>query len=458
MPRPKAAFPAYCIHKRSNRAYVTLDGKQVPLGEANTPQSRAEYDRVLAEWLAHGRTLTTPAEPAARADRPTVSILIDAFWTHAQSYYTKPVRDDAGQPMKDAQGKEIRQPSEQLDHFRQVLRPLRRMYGAMPTDEFSCLQLEALRSAMILPHQGSDGRTRPGWSRRHANRQITRIRRVFAWGVTKELVPVDVHSKLCLLDGLRKGTTPARETPKVRPVDRARALQIIPFVSRQVATMIQVQLAAAMRSTEVCIMRPCDIERVGDRWTYTPSFHKTEDHDIVRRIPLGKRARALIAPFLKDRSPDAFLFSPAEADAERKAKAANARKTKVQPSQVLRAAEDRKNRHKRKRLPGARYTQDSYWRAIRYGCELAYGMPLEFRARAKDTPEQRREKNALRAKWNQANSWHPHQLRHAGATAIASRDNAEAAQIQLGHTTQKTTLIYIEPDVEKARKVVEKVG
>jgi hypothetical protein len=52
-----AAIPSYRRHKASGQAVVTLNGVDHYLGPWNTHQSRAEYDRVLHEWLARGRQL-----------------------------------------------------------------------------------------------------------------------------------------------------------------------------------------------------------------------------------------------------------------------------------------------------------------------------------------------------------------------------------------------------------------
>lgn len=44
-------------HKtRSGRAYVVLDGRRHYLGTYDDPIARAEYDRLIAEWLANGRS------------------------------------------------------------------------------------------------------------------------------------------------------------------------------------------------------------------------------------------------------------------------------------------------------------------------------------------------------------------------------------------------------------------
>lgn len=61
MPRPKSA-PTYCIHARRQRAYTTVDKRQVQLGAADSPESRQAFERILATYYANGRKL--PGEPS----------------------------------------------------------------------------------------------------------------------------------------------------------------------------------------------------------------------------------------------------------------------------------------------------------------------------------------------------------------------------------------------------------
>lgn len=57
MPRLTKSLPKYRKHKRSGRAIVTIGGKDHYLGPYGTKASELEYDRIVAEWLAAGRTL-----------------------------------------------------------------------------------------------------------------------------------------------------------------------------------------------------------------------------------------------------------------------------------------------------------------------------------------------------------------------------------------------------------------
>src|SRR5690242_8519347 len=131
MARPKST-PRYCVHKRSGRAYVTIDGRQHSLGPANTPDSLAAYDRLIGQWFSNGRRLPPEALRAAdvKPTGPTCSMLIEAFWQHALSYYTTPARDGHGNPITNPDGTPKLVPSKELDCYRQALRPLMRLYGS----------------------------------------------------------------------------------------------------------------------------------------------------------------------------------------------------------------------------------------------------------------------------------------------------------------------------------------
>jgi hypothetical protein len=58
----KFRIPGYCIHTAKKQAYVRLGGEMIYLGTPGSPESRAKYDRLIAEWMASGRTYVKPAE------------------------------------------------------------------------------------------------------------------------------------------------------------------------------------------------------------------------------------------------------------------------------------------------------------------------------------------------------------------------------------------------------------
>ena len=54
---PNNRHPSYREHKVTGQAVVTLHGKDFYLGRHGTKESKAELDRLIAEWLANWRHL-----------------------------------------------------------------------------------------------------------------------------------------------------------------------------------------------------------------------------------------------------------------------------------------------------------------------------------------------------------------------------------------------------------------
>lgn len=415
MPRKKK--PGYWHHKPSGQAYVRLDGKDHYLGEYNSPESRDRYDEIVREWTvnqsADGVTLT-------------VDELSLRYLQHARQHYRK-------------NGEETSEVSSIMAALRVVVRAARRERAR----DFGPLKLQAVRTDMIAA----------GWKRKSINIHVGRIRRMFQWAASQELLPVQTLNALQTVAGLREGRTEAAESIPVQPVSEAAVDAVRPHVSRQVWAMIQLQLVTGMRPGEVTAMRVCDITMGGPLWEYAPESHKTQHHGRKRIIILGPQAQTIIRPFLQADT-TAFLFSPSDARAEFDAQRRENRRSPLTPSQKA-----RKPKAKPERKPGDRYTVASYGSAIRKGCEKAHDMPRELRNVSTKIPDAEREQlqTAARA-WREEHTWHPHQLRHTAATEIRRTFGLEAAQVALGHAAADVTQIYAERDLELARKVAAQLG
>jgi integrase len=425
MPRTTPDFiPAYRKHKGTGQAVVTLNGRAYYLGRHGSKESRATYNRLIAEWLAGGRRLPD-------ADNGlTVSELIRAFWPHVETHYRRP--DGT--------------PTNEVGDYKLSLRPLRELYGRTPAKDFGPLALKAVRQRMV----------EAGLCRGVVNQRIGRIRRMFRWATENELVPLSSYHGLIAVRGLERGRSEARESEGVKPVPLAIVEETLPHMSRTVRAMVETQLLTGMRPGELVIMRACDLDMAGAVWLYTPPDHKTAHHGHKRIIAVGPKAQAILKPFLT-LDTQAYLFSPASVEAERRAELHLRRKTKVQPSQVCR------RKRKPERQPGERYTTASYGRAIDYACAKAWPLPEHLAARpgesrkawkARLTPEAKAE---IRA-WKREHSWHPHQLRHTRATELRRQFGLDAARTILGHRSPQVTEQYAELDLGRAVEIIAKVG
>jgi integrase len=308
------------------------------------------------------------------------------------------------------------------------------------------MALKACRQAMLDA----------GLCRGVINQRVGRVRRMFKWAVSNELVPASVYHGLLTVQGLQRGRTLARETPPVGPVSVEMVEATLPHANRHVVAMVRVQLLSGARPGEVCAMRGCDIDMSGAVWLYRVKMHKTAHHGHARQVAIGPLAQEVIRPFLR-LDAQAHLFSPRSAMEELRAERRQKRKTPVQPSQ--------QNRRKRKprRQPGEEYTPMAYAHAIRHACEKAFPPPApvgqtkdetiaEWRARL--TPEQKTEL----ARWRREHMWHPNQLRHTLATGIRRRYGLEAAQVILGHAKADVTQVYAERNLTLAERIAAEIG
>ena len=179
--RSSNRIPRYRLHRPSVQGVVTLNGRDFYLGRYGTAASRARYDQLIAEWTAGGRRLS--ANDAGRVEL-TVNELILAYWTFAASYYRK-----AGKP------------TDEQHSLRAAFRPLRDLYGRCPSREFGPLALKTVRQALIDA----------GLSRKYINDSINRIRRMFRWGASEELLSPVVLLALQTVPGLTKRRGKARQ-------------------------------------------------------------------------------------------------------------------------------------------------------------------------------------------------------------------------------------------------------
>ena len=81
---PTLRTPSYRLHRPFGQAVVTLGGRDFYLGKNGSPGSRAEYDRMLVEWISNGRRLPGPA--SGRGSDTTVNELLLAYRRHDDGY------------------------------------------------------------------------------------------------------------------------------------------------------------------------------------------------------------------------------------------------------------------------------------------------------------------------------------------------------------------------------------
>jgi integrase len=403
MARTKRGTPPSYRRHSSGQACVTvrdLTGRrrEILLGKWNSPESKAEYARVISELAAHQGRLAAHQQSASAFGDLTVNEMIVAFWKYAEEHYRHP------------DGR----PTGELSNLRDALRPLRRHYGLTFARQFDSVALETLQQELV--REGKLARTT-------INARVNRIRRAFRWAVRKKLVPGEVLLSLETVPGLRRGRTKAREPKGVQPVAWEHVRAALPFMPRPVAAMVRVQWLSGCRAGEVTVMRGRDLTPGERTWTYEPGLHKNSWRGKPRKILLGPRAQEVIKPFLRPNTEE-FLFRPGDATEEHHARRASSRRSRRTPSELKRS------RKKAPRVsPAVRYGRRSYRQAVVRACRRA-GVP----------------------------EWSPLQLRHSRATEIRRRYGLEATQCVLGHEYADVTQLYAERNEALAAEIMAEIG
>lgn len=211
-------------------------------------------------------------------------------------------------------------------------------------------------------------------SRKVINRHLVHIRAVFSWAVSEELIPAAVAHGLHEVKGIQQGDRQVKESKPRPPAFWNDVVKVLPYCTRPVAVMLQLQWLTGMRSGEVRVVRTLDIDRTDPTfWFYRPGSdagpfgqHKNAWRGQIRVIPLGPQCIELLRPWLREDDPSAYLFSPQQAVEERNALRRSGRQTPWAPSQLA-----RKRKQKPKRPPRACYTDTSYPQAVAKACRRA---------------------------------------------------------------------------------------
>lgn len=257
-------IPSYRHHKATGQARVTLDGRDHYLGTFGTPESRARYDRLIAEYLGAGRRVVPVGQSI------TVAELADQY-----------LRSEDARDGRD----------------KRIVRLVVPLYGDVPVAEFGPLKLRACRSMLIEDDH----------VRLEVNRLVGRIVRMFRWGVSQEIVAPAIAQALSAVPGLRAGQ--ATEGRRITPVSQEHVWATLTRLAPQVAAAVQAQWWTGMRSGELLSMRPADLDRSARTWVYRPEKHKTAYRGIIRAILIGPRAQAVIEPWAAG-APTLACFRP----------------------------------------------------------------------------------------------------------------------------------------------------
>lgn len=322
-------LPTYRLHKASGQAITRIFGRDYYLGPFDSPESKKEFARLLAESL-------TNSSFGIQKASVSVAEAVLAYLKFADRYYSG--------------GKEY-------EHFKIAVKPLVELYATMPLSEFGITQFKVCRDWWV----------KRGVSRGYVNKQSGKVLRMVKWWITEGLVDQGLHHGLKCVDPLKVGRCDCPEPEPVLPVSQADVDATLKHLPPVLQDMVNLHRLLGCRPGELVSITPAMVNRSGDVWRIEPAQHKGTWRGHSRTIYAGPKAQAILKPYLDNRPPDAPCFSPQEAVEQRLSERESNRKTP--PKLGNRRGTNRKS--KPKKQPGNCYTTQSYTKAIHFACEKA---------------------------------------------------------------------------------------
>ncbi len=281
--------------------------------------------------------------------------------------------------------------------IKRAMQALRKIYGKAEADEFGRGKVLAVRKSLVEEQLAGS----------YVNELMRFVIWCFELGVENEKIPEGIPAALRAVRPLKRGEAKVNP-PRMNAKDED-VLKALPFFSKTIRDMVVIQRLSGMRPSELFQLRPCDIEKDGEVWIYTPQKAKSDRFGKKRFVGLGKVEQKILAERIRKVRNDEPVFQPIHAVMER----------------YKRKLDGRSVRQLRKM-----YTKDSYRRAVKRGLERAerHGVKIQH--------------------------WTPYQLRHSAATELSIQLGREAAGVMLGHASANVTAGYDHSDREKVRKLV----
>lgn len=387
-------FPAYCLHRATDRAFCTVrvagKRKVTYFGPFGSEPGLAKYadllrsmhlsDTLVTQAVATARESVKGHTPAAKPVTEPAGVTVQALFNAHQHWAPTHYRLPSGEV------------SREVANFRDSFTDCLALLGSHPVSELTRADLVAVRQRMI------DRKL----SRKVINQRVGRIVRVFVWGGDEDrgLVPDSVAAAFSLVKPLKPFRSEAPEKEPVEPVPPDDLQKVIDVSPPVLKAMLTLQLLTGFRPGDIRGLKKGMVKEEDGKWVIDFRLaHKMGYKGKRKVVPIGPQAVQLLKEWLEKASDEQHLFRPEFA-----------------PKSVG-----------RKRLP--HYTKGAYTRAVWYACHRAK-VPV----------------------------FGPNRIRHLAATEIRRQFGLEAAQAVLGHAHFSTTERYASPVSELASKVAEKRG
>jgi integrase len=135
--------------------------------------------------------------------------------------------------------------------FEGAIQILRELFGDTNAADFGPLKLRTVRAEMVAK----------GWSRRYINKQCVRVRQIFRYAASFELIPAAVVESLRSLPALQPGETAAPERPRRRAVSLEHVESAQARMRQRNRDIIDLLLQTGARPSELLSLRTGDIDQ-----------------------------------------------------------------------------------------------------------------------------------------------------------------------------------------------------
>lgn len=181
------------------------------------------------------------------------------------------------------------------------------LFGETFVDEFGPLRFRTMRDQMVNGDPDAvdvkgNRKPRKSWSRPTVNRQAKRIRQIFRWSVSWEMVPTSVVTALETVPSLAIGETTATEPEPRLAVPQSDVDAVRKELKPKYRDMLDLQLLTGARPGEILKLTGEMLERRKDCWIAELHEHKSSRKGKRRFLVFNETAQAILQRYLKDES------------------------------------------------------------------------------------------------------------------------------------------------------------
>jgi integrase len=401
-------IPDLCLHRATGQAVVRLVNsrgrrRDYYLGKFGSEESQLAYQKLVADWIQRGRELPEPTTRLPAAILVRLRELVDTYVAHAKSYYRNADGELSGEAAS----------------IERACKFLKDRFGDLDPVQFTPNRLRELRDGLIQFRYGEKTDKKTGaliegsgklLSRKYINGVVARIKRMFKWAESRELVPAATYHRLATVEQLQAGRCGVREAPGLGPVSKKDVDATVKLLTPQIGALVRFAWLTGCRMGEAVQLCTRSIDMGGALWLFRPEQHKNRHREKPRVIYIGEEAQEVLRPFVQ-LDPDRRWFRPCDTMDALNLERRRNRQTRRWPSHM--AAQEAKRKTDPKWVPGQEYSTLEVARSIRRACE--------------------RGKIAV---------WSPHRLRHSALSRIRKELGIETAAAVAGHSTLSITERY----------------